>query len=703
MQDNTSERQRMQQAFLEEAGDLLPELESALLELDQDPEDSEQVNRVFRALHTIKGSGAMFGFEEVSGYTHKLENAFDLVRNGELAVNKDLLDLTFQAKDSIQAWLFAGDEQQSQILQGIVDNLQSLLPKEQEQPLQQTQARSQPQAGEKRVYRIRFKPDPDIFATGTDPLLLLDELRELGQCHVVGHSEDIPQLDSLDPEKCHVWWDIILTTDVGKNAIRDVFIFVEEDSELNLELIDEASLGEEGGGSAYKKLGEILAERGDVDQKDLQQVLDSQKRLGEILVQSGLVSNPQVQSALAEQEAVRQLQESRSKEATASSVRVPAGKLDELVDLVGELVIAQAKLSQMVGGSLDSSLRSIAEEIERLSDELRDNTLGIRMLPIGSSFGKFRRVVRDLSSQKGKDIELVTQGAETELDKTVIERINDPLVHLLRNSIDHGIEAPDEREAKSKPRQGKIVFSAEQTGGNVLLCIEDDGQGLDPERIRDKALEKGLISAEAELSEKEILNLILQPGFSTSQEISDISGRGVGMDVVQQNISALRGTVDIESTPGQGCCFRITLPLTLAIIEGLQVRVQEQHFIIPLSSVQECLELERSQESKQAEWDFVRLREQLVPYARLREWFQIDGQRPGIEQVVVATAQDKLLGLVVDEVIGQQQTVIKTLSRVYQNIEEVSGATILGDGSIALILDTAKLEQLVSMKRQAAA
>ncbi|MFP4391719.1 MAG: chemotaxis protein CheW [Desulfohalobiaceae bacterium] len=702
MQDTTSERQRMQQAFLEEAGDLLPELESALLELDENPGDSDLVNRIFRALHTIKGSGAMFGFEQVSGFTHELETAFDMVRNGDLAVSKELLDLTFQAKDAIQAWLFAGDEQAQDTLQDIAQELRKLLPAEQDQVPKQAAAESQTQNREKRVYRIRFRPDPNIFATGTDPMLLLDELRDLGQCHVIAHSENIPELQNLDPEKCHIWWDIILSTEAGKNAIRDVFIFVEEESELQVELIDEASSQDEED-AGYKKLGEILAERGDVDQKELQAVLDSQKRLGQILVESGLVSSSQIQSALVEQQAVRQVRETRSQEAAASSVRVPASKLDELVDLVGELVIAQAKLSQMVGGSLDPNLRSISEEIERLSDELRDNTLGIRMLPIGSCFGKFRRVVRDLSSQKGKEIELVTQGAETELDKTVIERINDPLVHLLRNSIDHGIEFPKERENKGKPRQGKIIFSAEQSGGNVILSIQDDGQGLDAQRIRGKALEKGLISPEAELSEKEIFNLIFEPGFSTSQEISDISGRGVGMDVVKQNISALRGTVDIESNPGQGCCIKISLPLTLAIIEGLEVKVEDQHFIIPLNSVQECLELDRTQESSQGGWDFVHLRGQLVPYVRLRQWFQVGGTRPSIEQVVVSQVQDKSLGLVVDEVIGQQQTVIKTLSRVYQNIEEVSGATILGDGSIALILDTARLEQLVSMKRQAAA
>ena len=697
-----SRHEQMQQAFLEEAGDLLPELESALLELDERPEDSELINRVFRALHTIKGSGAMFGFEGVADFTHEVETVFDLVRNGEVRLSKDLLDLTFQAKDEIQSLLADPEAQSTPAMQSIVDELKKLVPAaEAGASSGQSEAVNSRQSGEENVYRVRFKPATNIMATGTDPMSLLDELRELGQTHVIAHSEDIPSLQDLDPESCYIWWDVILTTDQGKNAIRDVFIFVEDDSELHIELLDEgtAEVGEEG----YRKLGQILTERGDLDPADLKSVLDSQKRLGELLVQAGLVSSSQVQSALAEQDAVREVQEKRGADPAQSSVRVPAAKLDDLVNLVGELVIAQARLTQTVSGKEDQELRGIAEEIERLSDELRDSTLGIRMLPIGSSFAKFRRVVRDLSRQKEKDIELITEGADTELDKTVIERLNDPLVHLLRNSIDHGIEPPEERQAQGKPTQGQIIFSARHSGGNVLITISDDGRGIDPEAVRAKAVAKGVISAEAELSDKELVNLIFEPGFSTSEEISDISGRGVGMDVVKQNISALRGNVDVESSKGAGSTIRVTLPLTLAIIEGLQVRVQEEHYILPLAAVNECIEL-NGQESKGTNGGrFVRLRDQLVPYIKLRDWFQLGGSRPEIEQVVIASTDNQLVGLVVDEVIGQQQTVIKNLGRVYKDVQEISGATIKGDGSIALILDIDPLVREVSSSEAAVA
>ncbi len=376
-------------------------------------------------------------------------------------------------------------------------------------------------------------------------------------------------------------------------------------------------------------------------------------------------------------------------------IRVSLGKLDVLVNLVSELVIAQSRLTQTVSKREDQELMGIAEEIERLSDALRDSTLGIRMLPIGSSFGKFRRVVWDLSSQKHKEIELVTEGADTELDKTVIEQLSDPLVHLLRNSIDHGIEEPTEREKQGKPRKGTITFSAEHSGGNVLITISDDGRGMDAEKIRRKAEEKGVIPAGAELGEKEILNLIFEPGFSTAGEVTDISGRGVGMDVVRQNITSLRGSVAVRTTEGQGSTIMITLPLTLAIIEGLQVRVGDEFYILPLADVGECVELSGEDEANAYGGQFINLRSELVPYVRLREWFFLPGDNPPIEQVVIVHTAGQEVGLVVDEVIGQQQTVIKNLGRAYRDVKGISGATIQGDGSMALIMDTAQLVEEV--------
>ncbi len=724
-------------AFREEAAELLAELETALLELEDSPDDHELVDRVFRAMHTIKGSGAMFGFDDVAAFTHDVETVFDLVRNGVMPVTKQLLDLTLAARDAI-AYLLQCSETGEAVdfsrTEVVTRQLRELTPEGAEHAAHGAGDAGDDDAGdEQATYRIRYKPDEATFHTGSNPLALLDELAEKGPCRPFAHLEQVPALEQLDPEACHVWWDVILSTSDGVEAIRDVFLFVEEDCELGIKLIDETDRFEEQ--ADYKKLGEILVERGDVSPEDVEAILTAKPRLGEMLAQSGLATKSAVQSALAEQQAVREIRQTRAatrKEApeAAASIRVAAEKLDFLVDLVGELVIVQARISQVVGEKRDPVLTSLAEELERLSDELRDSTLDIRMLPIGATFSKFRRLVRDLSDELGKEIELVTHGAETELDKTVIERLGDPLVHLLRNSIDHGVESPQEREALGKPRAGVITLTAEQAGGEVIIRIADDGKGVNIQAVRERAVARGLITPEAELSNKEIYNLIFQPGFSTAEKVTSVSGRGVGMDVVKRSIDALRGSVEVDSEPGRGSTLTIKLPLTLAIIDGLQVKVGEEYFVIPLTVVEECVELANAMPAAQKRMEsathnqqesalqtvasegeggnadgarrtgpeqrIVNLRGEIVPYIRLREFFHTPGERPRIEQIVVAGIQGGRVGIVVDHVVGEHQTVIKSLGRLYRDVEGVSGATIKGDGSMALILDVPKLVQCVN-------
>ncbi|HML55613.1 MAG TPA: chemotaxis protein CheA, partial [Solidesulfovibrio magneticus] len=389
-----------------------------------------------------------------------------------------------------------------------------------------------------------------------------------------------------------------------------------------------------------------------------------------------------------------------AKKEAMQSLRVDAGKLDDLVNLVGELVIAQARLTQLAGSLGHPALTSVAEEIERLSNELRDNTLGIRMLPIGTTFSRFRRLVRDLSSEMRKSIELVTEGGETELDKTVIEQLNDPLVHLLRNSIDHGIESPEQRLAAGKPEAGTIILSAEHAGGEVVLTIIDDGKGMQAERIRAKAVEKGLIPPDARLTDGECFNLIFLPGFSTAEKVTSISGRGVGMDVVKRSMDALRGKIDVQSEPGKGTRITIRLPLTLAIIDGLQIKAGQDQYIIPLSLVEECVELSRDGGDGTGRGRTIQLRGEIVPYIRLREAFEMEGLPPAIEQVVVTRFEGERAGIAVDQVLGQQQTVIKSLGNYIGSVSGISGATINGDGTMSLILDVPSL--VASMKRAAA-
>jgi two-component system chemotaxis sensor kinase CheA len=694
------------QAFKEEAYELLAELETSLLELEENPGDMELIGRVFRAMHTIKGSGAMFGFDDIAAFTHEVETIFDMVRNNKLTVTKTLVNLTLEARDQIKTMLDASGGNSlvdATVSSEIIGGLRKLTPQVNSESIPDATpvntaptAVTQLQTSAAVTYRIRFKPVRDIFANGTNPLVLLNELRDLGTCNVIAQLCDVPTLTDMNPENCYVYWDIILTSDQGIDAIKDVFIFVEDDSDLKIEVIDSTqNMGIEGGN---KKIGEILVERGDIFLEDMHAILATQKKLGELLVDKGLVTSDKVRSALTEQKHVKESRQELQNQDVTATIRVPAEKLDILVNLVGELVTIQARLTQTATGRHDAELDSIAEEVERLTGELRNNALNIRMLPIGTTFSKFKRLVRDLSNDLGKEIELTTEGAETELDKTVIEKLNDPLVHLIRNSIDHGIESPEVRESTGKPRLGTVHLAAIHSGDSVHIIITDDGAGLDKEVIRAKAIEKGLISASADLSEKEIFAQIFAPGFSTANKVTSVSGRGVGMDVVKRAIDALRGKIEIESKHGEGTTIRIQIPLTLAIIESLLVKIGVDRFLIPLSLVHECVELSRADVVKANGRNLATVRGQMVPYIPLRERFCIGGSVPEIEQIVITQVDGALIGVVVDHVIGEHQTVIKSLGKMYRDVGGVSGATILGDGNVALILDIPHLLHEVEME-----
>lgn len=685
-------KETYRQTFLEEARENLAQLEEALLELENSPTDMELVGKAFRAMHTIKGSGAMFGFDDVAEFTHEAETAYDLVREGVLEVTKELIDLSLKAQDYIRMMLDNEeiDEAELEKVRSGFRKLSSQDAKTEtgkpEPESEDVPAATLPTPSKTVTYKIQFRPHPDMFENGTNPIPLLKELRGLGDCHIEARLESIPPLLDCEPAQCYVFWDATLTTDQGMNAIKDVFIFVEDLAEIT---IDEykGNVEEEDA----KRLGELLIERGDLTPEDLTTTLKEQKKIGEILVDRGLVAPDRVQAALAEQEEVKKKKAKQNSDELASTIRVPAHKLDTLVDLVGELVTVQARITQKAALASDPELLLISEQVERLTAELRDNTMSIRMLPIGTTFGRFRRLVRDLSSELGKEIELITDGAETELDKTVLERLADPLVHLIRNSIDHGIEPPSVRKERSKAHVGTICLSAEHSGANVVIRIEDDGNGLDKEAILAKAIEKGITVPGAPLSDGEIYNLIFHPGFSTAKKVTNVSGRGVGMDVVKKAIDALKGTVDVESSPGKGTIVTIELPLTLAIIEGLLVTIKDRYFVLPLSIVEECVELTREDIQKAHGRNLAYIRGEIVPYIRLRSEFGISGDLPDTEQIVVTGAKGSKVGLVVDNVVGQHQTVIKSLGKAYREVEGISGATILGDGTVALVIDTPSL------------
>lgn len=682
------------EAYKEEAYELLGELETSLLELEEAPEDSDLIGRVFRTMHTIKGSGAMFGFDDIANFTHNVETTFDLVREGKIKVTKELVNLTLSARDYIKDLLDsssgAGEIDQDKGNK-IIDSLQQLLPfaPKKAEPIEKNIS-PDTKTGDV-TYRIRFKPEHEIFSRGSNPELLLNELRELGECVVTVHTETIPLLDEIEPESCYIFWDILLTTSMGMNAVKDVFIFVEDDCELNIDAVYDEHMDIDD--ITHEKLGNILLSRGDISRDDLAGALKDQTppKIGQILIKEKKTNPNAVKSALVEQELVKKRATQKKDQAAGTSIRVPADKLNQLVDLVGELVTVQARLSQKASNHNDPDLVSIAEEVEMLTSGLRDNAMSLRLLKIGTTFSNFKRLVRDLSNELGKEIELTTSGSETELDKTVIERLKDPLVHIIRNCIDHGIETPKTRKQAGKSSVGSIHLSAEHSGANVLITISDDGKGLDPEVIRRKSEEKGIISQDAELTDKEIISLIFAPGFSTAEVVTDVSGRGVGMDVVKKSIEELSGSVKLDSEKSKGTSITLKLPLTLAIIDGLLVTIGDGCFILPLSSVEECVALPKDETGLDQKRQILNIRGEIVPYVRLRNEYGINDNPPDLQQVVIMEANGKRTGFVVDTVIGGHQTVIKNLGTAFKEARDISGATILGDGTVALIIDVNRI------------
>lgn len=682
------------QAFIEEASELLTELESSLLELEEVPNDFELIAKVFRALHTIKGSSGMFGYDDITMFTHDIESVYDYIRKGDIAISKNIIDLTLLARDQIAVMLKDGgaaiDETKTEeILNGfrsiIVDYKLKSTPeaKTQSEELELKTTTQIPVKVNKTAFYISFKPEANIFLSGTNPLLLIGELREMGKAVVFTNYSSIPQFEEMNPELCYAWWELLLITEKGEDAIKDVFIFVEDQCELKIQIVDETSnyINDD----TIENFEELLLSNVTDTQfnfESLQQDFISQ------LLETA--SRPKEKSIVAR---AREVSEGHHEPDQGSSIRVRADKLDELVNLVGELVTLQARLSQIASTSTDSTIISISEEVEQITWALRDSALNIRMLQIGTTFSKFKRLVRDLSKELGKQVELVTEGAETELDKTVIERLNDPLVHIIRNSIDHGIELPEVRSQNNKSQIGTVKLSATQSGGSVLITIADDGAGLDKDAIKAKAIASGLINEGVELSDSEIYSMIFMAGFSTAKKVTNVSGRGVGMDVVRKAIESLRGVVEVSSKKGEGTQITLKLPLTLAIIDGLLVKITDDYFVMPLSSVVECIELTQEDINNSHGRNLVNIRGDIVPYVNLRERFRIEGIKPDIEQVVIADIKGTRVGFLVDNVVGQHQTVLKTLGRVYKDVDGISGATILGDGTLALILDVLKLAE----------
>jgi two-component system chemotaxis sensor kinase CheA len=698
--------------FINEANDLLASLEDTLLALENAPTDAELIKRVFRTVHTIKGSGAMFGFDAVSEFTHEIETVLDCVRSGKVPVTSDLIDLTLASRDIIQEMIeehTGGDKFDRQEVKCMINGFRDLIPGSGAVVLCEDALTDDPEVkdNQEKTYRIRFTPGLDVYSIGLRPERVLDELRGLGICSVYAKTETIPGLHQLDSESCYIKWDIILSTDAGLNAIRDAFIFFEGHGSYNIEPIQDICLSVDDEDSL--RIGEILIQRGDINEHDLERAIKSGKPLGDFLAGESIIRDTQLEAALIERDDLRTLKKDKALSQSSATVRVPSERLDGLVNLIGELVTVQEGLRQIVGqwddlgadtasfegNNLDTevqnSLTHLSEQLDRVTDNIREKTMDLRMVPINLTFCNYMRLVRDMSKDLKKELHLVTEGGETELDKNVIEKLNEPLVHIIRNCIDHGIESPEERLEKGKPSYGTIKLEAEHEGSHVVIRITDDGRGIDCDLVAKRALEAGHINTTAGLSDEEKLQLIFIAGLSTAGEVTDISGRGVGMDVVKKSIDALHGSIKVDNSEGNGTVITLKIPITLAIIDGLLITIGEGHYVFPLSQVEECFAIHSDDLIGNNGSRQVKLRGDLIPYIPLRSRFNVAGDEPEYQQIVVTRFDDARIGFVVDSIVGHHQTVIKSMSSVYKDLKHISGATILGNGTVSLILDTKEL------------
>lgn len=657
---------RFKQKFIEEAKDLIDDLEKSLLALE-DEESPDMIKEVFRVMHTLKGNSSMFGFDLISAVTHDLETLYDKIRHNQKKLTAEIITISFHALDHIKELLHT-NELAGDLRIRHIKLLEAL-------SIHSSGREAEDSSYEKEIhpevtvsFYIRFKPYASLYKRGINPHYLIEDVAELGTVKVYIRNAIDPQNLQSNQD---LYWEIILVSKASVSEIRDVFIFVDGDGELVIEPLAFQNILESESIARYLKESEALP----IDYAVLREL------------SSALSVRPEKSSV---PEEISYMSRRSSQRENGSSIKVSSEKLDHLMNLVSELVTTQARLSLFAELSEHQELVSIAENVEKLSRQLRDTTFGICLIPIDTLISRFNRLVRDLSKQLGKEVEFVSEGAETELDKSVVEVLADPLMHILRNSLDHGIESPEERKRKGKRAKGKLLFKAFYSGTNVVLQISDDGAGIDPEKIRQKAIEKDLISPGQEMSKEEILELIFLPGFSTAALVTDVSGRGVGMDVVKKHINDIRGEVSIDSQLGEGTCITIRLPLTLSIIDGLLVRIDHTSYVVPLTSVDKCYEVSKTLLTDKFD-DLLVLDGQQVPFINLREYFHSATSGPDIQQIVVIRNEDRRVGFTIDEVVGEYQAVLKPLGNLCRSIEIVSGATILGDGTIALVLDSNKL------------
>ena len=682
--------EQFHQTFFEESFEGLDVMESGLLDLDTGA-DAEAINTIFRAAHSIKGGSATFGFMEVAEFTHKMETILDEMRDGRREVTESTVNLLLESVDCLREMLTAVRAKEAldeERITGLASQMEALLAGG-EAPAAAAEGSAEAVAEAPAAasgWRIRFRPLPHLLRTGNDPVRMFRELGHLGELEVKSDLSKLPALADLEPEEAHTGWELTLKGAVTREQVDEVFEWVDGDCELEITPLGEAPAAPPSEAPAAPQASSVEAAA---------PAADAPKPAAEAPKPAADAPKPAAKPA-----AARKSGGKKSLTPETGSIRVSIEKIDALINFVGELVITQSMLGQM-GAEFEMSrleqLRDGLAQLERNTRELQESVMGIRMLPISFSFSRFPRMVHDLCQKLGKEVELKISGEQTELDKTVMEKIGDPMVHLVRNSLDHGVESPEERIAAGKPAVGTVHLNAYHKGGSIVIEITDDGKGIDPEAILAKARDRELIGPDETLPLEKIYDLLFQPGFSTAQVVSDVSGRGVGMDVVKRNIKDLGGTVEVKSAVGKGSTFTIRLPLTLAILDGQLVRVGQETYIIPLVSIIETLQTRPELINAIAgQAELYKLRDDYIPIVRLYDVFGIEPDSVNLKDglLVVVEGDGQKVGLFVDDLLSQQQVVIKSLESNFRKVEGISGATILGDGTVALILDISGLISL---------
>ena len=678
--------EEMKDTYIQEANELLENLESSLLSLEDNPNDNSNIEQVFRVMHTLKGNSSMFGLTKIAEFVHDLETIYDKIRQGEMNLSKEILNTTLASFDHLNRIIHDSELQDPKNVenhQELIKKIHTFIQKESTSTNANVASAMTMENNALRTVQVIFQPNEDLFLDGTNPLFLIADLTSLGKNCVIPHFKRVQTLDEYNPTFCITYWEVYLETKVPKEEIMDVFVFVEGNAKIEMNEFPYVNLISNR--EFITTVNSVIFKDALIDKVILTEQIE---KVGEKV--SSVTPNAKGVIVQDADTTVR----IESKEKVVSSIRVASDKLDELMNLVSELVTTQASLTLYNEKNETPELEIISENIEKLSRRLRDIAFGMTLVPINNMFSRFQRLVRDMSETLGKEIQFVTEGGETELDKSIIETLTDPLMHIIRNSLDHGLEKPEDRMFLGKPRKGTVKLKAFYSGISVYIQIIDDGKGIDVEAVRNKAISKGFLKEEDVLSEKEIFDFIFFPGFSTAAVVTDISGRGVGMDVVKRNITDLKGSIVVESAVNVGTTLTIKLPLSLSIIDGLLVEIEKVNYIIPLSVVNKCYEVDNADMLHNFNKLLV-LEEKQVPYINIRKEF---GYQDLVEdeksQLIVVSDGDHEVGICVDYIVGEYQAVVKPIGKYYKNQDFISGATILGDGSIALVMDTHKIVEL---------